>query len=137
MYKEVLLAIDGSENSRRAAEEALHLADDKTRITLLHVTDPDDNQGDVVRSTNERAWNKQKKDEVSSIIALFDRENVGHKYLTRRGLPAKEIIKEAELEDYELVVIGSRGLSRFQEMVLGSVSHKVAKRAEIPVMIVK
>ncbi|MHC0551186.1 universal stress protein [Salinicoccus sp. CNSTN-B1] len=52
-------------------------------------------------------------------------------------MPAKEIIKEAELENYELVVIGSRGLSRFQEMVLGSVSHKVAKRAEIPVMIVK
>ncbi|MHC0551187.1 universal stress protein [Salinicoccus sp. CNSTN-B1] len=61
MYKEVLLAVDGSENSRRAAEEALHLSDDKTRITLLHVMDPDDNQGDIVRSTNERAWNKKRK----------------------------------------------------------------------------
>jgi nucleotide-binding universal stress UspA family protein len=35
------------------------------------------------------------------------------------------------------VVIGSRGLNSFQEMVLGSVSQKVAKRVNAPVMIVK
>ncbi|WP_337692580.1 universal stress protein [Companilactobacillus halodurans] len=35
------------------------------------------------------------------------------------------------------MVLGTRGLNSLQEMVLGSVSHKVAKRSEIPVVIVK
>ncbi|MGB8270820.1 MAG: universal stress protein, partial [Priestia megaterium] len=39
--------------------------------------------------------------------------------------------------NFNLVVIGSRGLNSLQEMVLGSVSHKVAKRVHCPVMIIK
>ncbi|MGX0513072.1 nucleotide-binding universal stress UspA family protein [Staphylococcus hominis] len=38
---------------------------------------------------------------------------------------------------YQAIVLGSRGLNSLQEMVLGSVSHKVAKRSKIPVIIVK
>ncbi|MGM0899696.1 MAG: universal stress protein [Bacillota bacterium] len=37
----------------------------------------------------------------------------------------------------DLIIIGSRGLNALQSMVLGSVSHKVMKRASCPVMIVK
>lgn len=35
------------------------------------------------------------------------------------------------------IILGTRGLNSFQKMVLGSVSHKVAKRSQIPVIIVK
>ncbi|MCG1010349.1 universal stress protein [Salinicoccus sp. ID82-1] len=138
MYKNILLAIDGSENSRRAGYEAARLAlDDTVNVTILHVMDPDDTQKDVVRSTTERHLNKQKKDTLSSIIRFFGEQTVDHEYVVRRGLPARKIIEEANTGKYDVLVIGSRGLNIFQEMVLGSVSHKVAKRATIPVMIVK
>ena len=39
--------------------------------------------------------------------------------------------------DIDLVIAGSRGLNTLQEMVLGSVSHKIAKRVKCPVMIIK
>ncbi|WP_370876089.1 universal stress protein [Evansella vedderi] len=39
--------------------------------------------------------------------------------------------------EFDLVVIGSRWLNKLREMVLGRVSHKVAKRVACPVMIVK
>ena len=39
--------------------------------------------------------------------------------------------------NFDLVIIGSRGLNSLQEMVLGSVSHKVVKRVKCPVHIVK
>lgn len=136
-YKNILLAIDGSENSRRAAYETARLAGRDTSITVLHVLDPDDTQKDVVRSSTERNWDKQKKDMLSSIIGHFDEADIDHKYLTRRGLPSRKIIEEANSGHYEVLVIGSRGLNMFQEMVLGSVSHKVAKHAKIPVMIIK
>lgn len=39
--------------------------------------------------------------------------------------------------DFDVAVVGSRGLNTHQEMVLGSVSHKIAKRVKAPVLIVK
>ena len=39
--------------------------------------------------------------------------------------------------EYQAIILGTRGLNSFQKMVLGSVSHKVAKRSQIPVIIVK
>ena len=136
-YKNILLAIDGSENSRRAAYETARLAGGDTNITVLHVLDPDDTQKDVVRSSTERNWDKQKKDMLSSIIRHFDEADIDHKYLTRRGLPSLKIIEEANSGNYEVLVIGSRGLNMFQEMVLGSVSHKVAMHVRAPVMVIK
>ena len=53
------------------------------------------------------------------------------------GIPAEKVVEVANSGDYQAVILGSRGLNSLQEMVLGSVSHKVAKRSEIPVIIVK
>ncbi|MGN7308692.1 universal stress protein, partial [Bacillus subtilis] len=48
-----------------------------------------------------------------------------------------EIVKYANENKVDLIVLVSRCLNALQELVLGSVSHKVAKRAHCPVMIVK
>ncbi|MGO1470886.1 MAG: universal stress protein, partial [Tissierella sp.] len=55
----------------------------------------------------------------------------------RRGDPADAIIKETEKEDYDLVVMGSRGLGTFSRAILGSVSNKVLNHVETNVLIVK
>jgi nucleotide-binding universal stress UspA family protein len=47
------------------------------------------------------------------------------------------IVDHANKKQVDLTIIGSRGLNGLQEMVLGSVSHKIAKRVKSPVMIVK
>ena len=47
------------------------------------------------------------------------------------------IVEYTNKNQFDVVVIGSRGLNALQEMVLGSVSHKIAKRANCPVLIVK
>jgi nucleotide-binding universal stress UspA family protein len=53
------------------------------------------------------------------------------------GEPGPEIVKYANEQKVDIVVIGSRGLNALQEMVLGSVSHKVMKRVNCPALIVK
>lgn len=53
------------------------------------------------------------------------------------GEPGPAIIDYTNKEQVDLVVIGSRGLNALQEMVLGSVSHKVVKPVHCPVVIVK
>lgn len=68
---------------------------------------------------------------------LLTEEGIQYEVKFLHGEPGPTIVDHANREKYELVVIGSRGLNTLQEMVLGSVSHKVAKRVAAPVLIVK
>lgn len=53
------------------------------------------------------------------------------------GEPAEEIVEMARLEAFELIVIGSRGLSPLKELLLGSVSNRVVHTAHCPVLVVR
>jgi nucleotide-binding universal stress UspA family protein len=60
-----------------------------------------------------------------------------HFWLSVQGDPALTICKAAKESGYDLIVMGSRGLGRFKEAVLGSVSHTVIQHSPCPVLIVK
>jgi nucleotide-binding universal stress UspA family protein len=53
------------------------------------------------------------------------------------GRPAEKIVETAKKGMFDLIVVGSRGLSGFKEIFLGSVSNRVADKAHCPVLIVK
>jgi nucleotide-binding universal stress UspA family protein len=54
-----------------------------------------------------------------------------------RGRPAEAIAQSAKREQADLLVMGSRGVTEFQPMLLGSVSRKVLQLASCPVLLVK
>ena len=54
-----------------------------------------------------------------------------------QGLPLREILRAEIEEDVELIVIGSHGRSNIEEMLLGSVSENVIRKAKCPVLVVK
>jgi nucleotide-binding universal stress UspA family protein len=53
------------------------------------------------------------------------------------GIPAEEILKKAEAEKYDMIVVGSRGRTSVKAFLLGSISDKVSHHAKCPVLIVK
>jgi nucleotide-binding universal stress UspA family protein len=53
------------------------------------------------------------------------------------GQPAEKIVEASEEGDFDLIVMGSKGLGDIKGMLLGSVSNRVANNAKVPVMIVK
>jgi nucleotide-binding universal stress UspA family protein len=53
------------------------------------------------------------------------------------GDPASKIVGYADKGGFDMIVMGSRGLGRFKEMMLGSVSSKVLHHAKCSVLIVK
>jgi nucleotide-binding universal stress UspA family protein len=57
--------------------------------------------------------------------------------IVKRGHPVSLIIDTAQVEHMDLIVMGSRGIGGFKEMLFGSVSHGVTSHANVPVMIVK
>lgn len=62
---------------------------------------------------------------------------LSYKIKILHGEPGPTIVDYANKGRFDLVIVGSRGLNSLQEMVLGSVSHKIAKRVQCPVLIVK
>lgn len=140
MFQHIILAADGSVHSLNAAEKAVNIAtltEDST-ITLLHVVDDLPTAADVadeqLRPRDIPDHRKQRLLPVEEILL-----SAGVQFETKHifGDPGTAIVKETEQLKPDLLIIGSRGLNSVQQMVLGSVSHKVAKRASCPVMIVK
>ena len=137
MYKSILLAADGSENSLRSAKEVLNFIDDNTIVTILTVVDVEESKTDVLHGKQGHSLTNEREDKLSSITELFVEHNVNYEVKIAHGLPAETVVSVANSGEFQAIVLGTRGLNSLQEMVLGSVSHKVAKRSEIPVVIVK
>ena len=134
MYKSILLAADGSENSFRAAEETLNFINEDTTVTILNVIQIEKSKDAVLHGGNTI---NQQKDKIAKVIELYESNNVDYNVIFERGIPEESVVKVSNSGDYNIIVLGNRGLNALQGMMMGSVSHKVAKKANIPVRIVK
>lgn len=140
MYKKILLAGDGSHHSLRACERAAYIAanTEGAQVILIHVVDDLPSRTDVMdEEMQPRDIPDHRKERVKAIVNYLAKEEVTFQVKHVFGEPGPTIVREANDSGADLVVIGSRGLNQFQQMVLGSVSHKVVKRALCPVMVVK
>jgi nucleotide-binding universal stress UspA family protein len=63
-------------------------------------------------------------------------EEIEVEMLLLNGHTASEILKTANEGNFDLIVIGLRGLSKIKEFLVGSVSDKVVKHASCPVLVV-
>lgn len=139
MYKRILLAVDGSDNSLRATDEAVKIAslNKDSVIEIIYVVDYDKVKTDVLHSESKPALDYSRRKHLIPFEDKIKAYDINYEVKIFNGYPGPTIIKYANNEIVDLLIIGSRGLNALQEMVLGSVSHKVVKRAECPVMIVK
>jgi nucleotide-binding universal stress UspA family protein len=67
---------------------------------------------------------------------LEEKGLTGVKTVIKKGHPAEEILKAAEEEGADMIMIGSRG-SRTSHLFMGSVSREVVNNAKLPVLVVK
>ncbi|MCI3918851.1 universal stress protein [Paenibacillus sp. TRM 82003] len=141
MFEKILLATDGSPHADRAADATIQMMKEisNASVTLFHVSSTAprrrelmDAKFDVLAVLLEDAHRA-----IISTKQKFRREGIPIKLEVALGDAATEIVRHAEEGNYGLIVVGSRGLNRLNEVLLGSVSHKVAHEAKCPVMIVK
>jgi nucleotide-binding universal stress UspA family protein len=139
MFKRILLASDGSDHSVRAAKKAAELAklNADSEITVVYVIDGQTSKEDVLHNPGRTVVEEKRKMRLQPVTSLLNSENLNFKLEKLLGEPGPAIVDYANKNQFDVVVVGSRGLNGLQEMVLGSVSHKVAKRVKAPVMIVK
>lgn len=134
-----MLASDGSNNALRAVESALKLVSKGfSIITLLYIIDPSKVKKNSGQSNYDELIRQQIREEkLKSTEELLIKHGVSYEVKILDGNPETEIIKFVNSHPHEMLIMGSRGLNAFQEMVLGSVSHKVMKFAKLPVLVVK
>lgn len=139
MFNKILLPSDGSEHAVRAAEKAIALAEFRSHavIEVVYVVDGSKSKTDVLHSRNEVDLDNRRREKLALTEQKLKRAGINYKMKILHGDPGPAIVKYINENNFDVCVIGSRGLNSLQEMVLGSVSHKVAKRAACPVMIVK
>ena len=139
--EKILVAVDGSEGSDRALEMAQSVAapNPDTQVDLVYVVPIpllDDNQAANFKSildmmvADGRELLIEARDKMPEVA---DRTNT---LIITGTNPATEIIKLLDKDQYDLMVIGSRGLSGIKAY-LGSVSHKVLNGSKVSVLIAK
>ena len=139
MYPHILLAVDGSEHSIRATEEAIKIAtlSSESKIEVVFVADFSKVKDDVLHSEGKEALEVARRKKLAPVEERLEAADVSYYVTILRGEPGPTIVDHANTKQVDLTIIGSRGLNGLQEMVFGSVSHKIAKRVKSPVLIVK
>ncbi|WP_262176431.1 universal stress protein [Saccharococcus sp. Marseille-Q5394] len=135
----IAVAIDGSENALRAAKHAITLAQHfpEAQLEFIYVADYNKAKDERLLSQNEESLLLKRKQKVDPVLELAHNAGVKAKLTMLKGDPSQEIIKYVNAESIDQLIIGSRGLNTFQEMILDSVSHKVMKHVNCPVTVVK
>jgi nucleotide-binding universal stress UspA family protein len=139
MYR-ILVAIDGSEHSRRAVDYAARRAKGmRCKIDLLHVETPVMAWEVGPVSSNKTVLHARKAESQEVLDAgagQFDRTTVVESHAVR-GEPAATILEQATKLAVDEIVIGSRGLRPFGAAMLGSVAYRVLHEAKVPVVVVR
>lgn len=136
MAKHVLVPVDGSPLSKKAFDWALDEFD-ADRVTVLHVVHPSDTSrdvGDVVDAS------KVLMSEAAEVLDGFDAEREGvtvDRKLTVGRKESSAVVRYAEANGVDVVVMGSHGRTGVSRAVLGSVAEGVVRSSPVPVVVVR
>jgi nucleotide-binding universal stress UspA family protein len=137
MFSHILVAIDGSTYSQEALPAAVEMAKKfDSEILVVHVSEHDRGRAVVYTLETPAAATMMVANAVEQLrnAGLVAK---GQLVDVAAGHVAKAIIETAEANGNDLIVMGSRGLSDVQSMMLGSVTHKVMQTSVIPVLVVR
>ncbi|SEM18995.1 Nucleotide-binding universal stress protein, UspA family [Syntrophus gentianae] len=143
MFDRILYPTDCSDVSLKAVDYVKQLKDAGAKeVVVLHVVDertlivPDIFTGiDFVALENE--MKRVAGEECNKIVEQLSEVGLNARFLMKKGIPFLEILETAREENVSLIVIGSHGKSNLKEMLLGSVSEAVIRKAVQPVLVIK
>ena len=138
---EILVPVDGSENALRAVRYALSLAEPLgVRIRLFYVFPVSSveiiGMAGMSRDDVDHAAQAAAQHVFDEVHAQIGDVSVPVSDDTSVGDPAEEIIRCTEDDTNLMVILGRRGLSTMQKLLLGSVSEKVVRHARCPVTVI-
>lgn len=135
--KSVVVPVDFSGESKQAIEAALEMVDEPAHVHAVHVMFPLDivAPGVVWGGVDEVEREKATREHAESFLKEHDMSGVT--ILTRVGDPGTEIADYAESIEADLVIIPSHGYHGFKRALLGSVTERVIRHVDCPVLVLR
>ena len=136
--RRILVAVDGSEPSRRAARRAAEMAP-KLGLSLafIHVVPSHALLSEWRVGGDEREMRELRRQEGLSMLSRVAQEiGVEPELICVEGTPAEAIDQVVKKDDVELVAVGSRGRTLIGGVLIGSVAHRLVHICSKPILIV-
>ncbi len=150
MFRKILYPTDFSKDAEKAMEYVKKLKEAGTEeVVILHVIhgygldsvmegcawaglNPEECREDVVGDII-----KKEEERVKKILEDIEKSGLKGKMAIEIGKPAQKIVEVAEKEKVSLIVIGVHGREKLEEMLLGGVTEKVIRHANVPVLVIR
>jgi len=156
IFKRLLVALDGSENSARASQAAIELAEKlKADLIVLHAITPPtlyyhteaSPEGPVIEPpTHEKEIDlyleyarRVGRGIVDPTVSEAEKRGIVVKadLLEASASLVEAIVNQTVKEDAHLIIVGTRGLGGFKKLLMGSVSSGVVDHAHCPVLVIR
>jgi len=142
LFQRILIPIDGSQLSLKAAKQGAYVASKlESTVVFLHVIDVRTIQTSSLAGADSDTIRARLRNiaeiYLNEAAKLAEEQNITFQNQIREGLPAEDILKEIEEEKIDLVIMGSKGMSGAHRVVIGSTAEEVVRWSTCPVLIVK
>ena len=138
-FRKILVPVDNSEHSRNALRYALGLAKSQgSHLTLLHSVGRIPMLiGGEPRKELLRELVREAEKLMAPYVKMIREAGIEPALIIKEGRPGEVIVQEAKAGDHDLIVMGSRGLSDLQGVIMGSDAHRVLSAAHCPVLLTR
>ncbi|EPX84967.1 universal stress protein [Salipiger mucosus] len=144
MFKKILAPYDGSQNAQRALAKAIEMSKlcgaPLTILTVYRHHSMLEASLSMVRKESPgnlddamRGYASEVAEHGKAICREHGLEEV--RAFVKSGQTARTIVQFAEDHDFDVIIIGRRGLGSIEDYLMGSVSHKVTGMAPCPVLV--
>ena len=141
MYKRILIALDGSALAEQALSHAVAQAERfGAELFLLRVLEPFPQAGILWQADVKRAESQaidQAQDYLEELANRLRDRGLTVKPTVIQGQPGLAVVRFAETNDVDLIVICTRGRSGPSRWLMGSVADRVVRGATVPVLLVR
>jgi nucleotide-binding universal stress UspA family protein len=135
----ILVPVDGSEGSERGLAVAAMLAGRVgAEVIVVVAFNPPvtvRRRGTIATEQAHSEMERDARELAEEATELLVERQLQARGLAVEGDPVEAILESAGREGADLIVMGRRGLGRLQGLLVGSVSERVARHAEIPVLL--
>lgn len=142
-FKTILFAVDFSQSSDYAFQFALSLAKKyDARLLIIHViNEPVDLRGFYVPHISFEKLEQEIEEGAKKMMEKFCRAQIkdysNYESFIVPGIPYDEIIKKAQEQSADLILMGTHGRTGLDHVLFGSTAEKVVRKSPIPVMTVR
>ena len=143
IFKRIMIATDGSETSERAAMLGIEIARiSGGQVTAIYVVDihrlshlPGYTTLPGLSKRLLELMQKEGKEATDQVREMADEAGVACEAMIAEGDPSTEILRRSKESDANLLILGTKGTSGLDRVLLGSVAEKVTRNSRIPVLL--